>query len=291
MSLHISTSGIIDDDIRSAKAPFTELLWLIDLGAGRFAATIDPIWTIGTKVHGGCLIALCSAAAQRCLGSGLMPVAVSASYLHALDPGEVVLQTTIRRSGRSVSLVEVELSQNGIVAVICSVTLGSLDTTGPHHREPLPLDDMAIEPSPGAIQPTPDHPLGQVLNISRGFEIRIDPTTAGFLEGLQGTPQTRIWLRPFASDESEANTAALFAIMAGDVVPPVIMHCGLFGWAPTVQLTVYLRRRPAAGWLRVLASSTVVGETWFEEDHLILDAEGHVVAQSRQLAMPPRQLR
>jgi hypothetical protein len=65
------------------------------------------------------------------------------------------------------------------------------------------------------------------------------------------------------------------------------MNLHLFGWAPTVQLTTYLRRRPAPGWLRIQASSTEVGHGWFEEDHLVLDSTGQVVVQSRQLAMLP----
>ena len=97
-----------------------------------------------------------------------------------------------------------------------------------------------------------------------------------------------MWLRPFAADEADTDTALLFALMAGDISAPVTMNRGMFGWAPTVQLTTYLRRRPSPGWLRVMASSTVMGTTWFEEDHLILDATGAVVVQSRQLAMIPK---
>ncbi|WP_407818451.1 hypothetical protein [Staphylococcus aureus] len=36
------------------------------------------------------------------------------------------------------------------------------------------------------------------------------------------------------------------------------------------------------------ASSDVLGSTWFEEDHAVLDSTGAVVVQSRQLAMMPR---
>ncbi|MDV3206450.1 MAG: thioesterase family protein, partial [Rhodococcus ruber] len=55
-----------------------------------------------------------------------------------------------------------------------------------------------------------------------------------------------------------------------------------------VQLTAYLRRLPAPGWLRIMPDSTVLGNAWFEEDHTVVDATGAVVVQSRQLAMVPR---
>jgi hypothetical protein len=97
-----------------------------------------------------------------------------------------------------------------------------------------------------------------------------------------------MWARPRPGDETDIDTAVLFALMAGDISAPVTMNRGMFGWAPTVQLTVYLRRVPAPGWLRVRAESTVLGSTWFEEDHTVVDSTGAVVVQSRQLAMIPR---
>jgi hypothetical protein len=132
-----------------------------------------------------------------------------------------------------------------------------------------------------------EHNLLHVMNISQGFDLRID-SSIPFLENLEGGPLTRMWLRPFAADEDQPDTVLYFALMAGDITPPVTMNRGHFGWTPTVQLTTYLRHRPAPGWLRAIASSRVVGETRFEEDHLIFDANGQVVVQSRQLAMLPK---
>jgi Thioesterase-like superfamily len=270
--------------------PFTDLTAVDHLGDGAFSAVIDPMWTIGPKVHGGCLLAVCAAAAHAAVGdAALTPIALSANYLNAPDPAEVQLATTIRRRGRQVSLVEVELSQRNRTGVTGTVTLGHVDTKPPRHQEPAALTGMPAEPPADAIPVSPDHPLGQIIHVSQGCDMRMDPATTGFLDGRQGPPLTRMWVRPFAGDETNADTALLFAIMTADISPPVIMHRGLFGWTPTVQLTAYLRRRPTPGWLRVVASSTVVGDTWFEEDHLIVDADGQVVVQSRQLAMLPKE--
>jgi Thioesterase-like superfamily len=270
--------------------PFTDLTVLDDLGAGGFGTAIDPMWTIGTKVHGGCMLAVCAAAADAAIGdTGLTPIALSASYLNAPDPAEVQLATAIRRRGRQVSLVDVELSQDDRTAVTCTVTLGHLDSKPPRHQEPASLTDMPAEPPADAIPVfSPGHPLGQIIHVGQGCHMLMDPATTGFLDGQQGAPITRMWVRPFADDEVHPTTATLFALMTADISPPVIMHRGFFGWTPTVQLTAYLRRRPAPGWLRVIASSTVIGDTWFEEDHLVIDATGQVVVQSRQLAMLPK---
>mgnify|MGYP000181521580 FL=1 len=119
--------------------PFTDLTTVTAVGDGVFTATIDPMWTIGPKVHGGCMMAVCAAAARQAIGSEseLAPVAVSANYLSAPDPGEVQLTTTVRKHGRQVALVDVQLSQNGRVAVSCSVTLGPLDAKPPRYQESL----------------------------------------------------------------------------------------------------------------------------------------------------------
>ncbi|QNG19815.1 thioesterase family protein [Rhodococcus triatomae] len=281
--------------------PFRDLTTLVDLGDGRFTATIDPMWTIGPKVHGGSMMSLAAVAARNALlgtdrpessappaGGAVQPLAVSANYLAAPDPGEVSLTATIRKRGKQVSFVDVELAQGDRVAVRGSVTLGVPDSEVPTYATDTALAALPAEPPSDAVVLTDDHPMGRIVHVSRGCDMRIDGSSAHFLTGSQGEPEVRMWVRPRPDDENDADTAALFAIMAGDISAPVTMNRGLFGWAPTVQLTTYLRRRPTPGWLRVMASSAVLGGTWFEEDHTVLDSTGAVVVQSRQLAMIPR---
>ncbi|WP_027500764.1 thioesterase family protein [Rhodococcus sp. UNC363MFTsu5.1] len=282
--------------------PFADLTTLTDLGGGAYAALIDPIWTIGPKVHGGCMMALCAAAAREVIRApqeesgtarpvdtrAMQPIAVSASYLNAPDPGEVRLITTVRKRGRQVCLVDVDLMQGEKVAVSAVVTLGVPDVGDPRHQEPLALADLPAVPPADAVHITPDHPMGQIVHVAKGCDLRVDPSAALFLSGQQGDPVNRMWVRPFAEDEVDTDVAVLFALMTGDISAPVTMNRGMFGWAPTVQLTTYLRRLPSPGWLRVMASATVLGDTWFEEDHLVLDEAGQAVVQSRQLAMIPK---
>ena len=285
-----------------STSPFRDLNRLESMGNGRFRATIDPIWTIGPKVHGGSMMAVCAAAARAALRDGvsgdgvsgddgsraMQPIAVSANYLAAPDPGDVDLAVTVQKRGRQVSLVDVELSQAGRIAVRAAVTLGIPDGDVPAFVSASSIDDMPAEPSEHAAAVEGDHPMAQVVHVGQGCDMRIDTTSAHFLTGTQGEPEVRMWVRARPGDEADVDTAVLFAIMAGDISAPVTMNRGLFGWAPTVQLTTYLRRLPAPGWLRVRASSDVLGSTWFEEDHDIIDSTGAVVVQSRQLAMMPR---
>ena len=80
----------------------------------------------------------------------------------------------------------------------------------------------------------------------------------------------------------------LFALMCGDISVPVTFAVNRTGWAPTVQLTAYLRALPADGWLRVICTTTQIGQDWFDEDHTVVDSAGRIVVQTRQLAMVPR---
>ena len=79
----------------------------------------------------------------------------------------------------------------------------------------------------------------------------------------------------------------LFALLCGDVSMPVTFGVGRPGWAPTVQLTALLRAVPADGWLRVICTTTQIGQEWFDEDHVVVDREGRIIVQTRQLAMVP----
>ena len=59
------------------------------------AGELNKHWTIGTKVHGGAMVALCANAARTaCGGAGQQPVAVSANFLSAPDPGRMRLVTS-----------------------------------------------------------------------------------------------------------------------------------------------------------------------------------------------------
>ena len=274
---------------------FTDAMALVridDHGDGNDVASFDgelnEHWTIGPKVHGGAMLALCANAARATLsghgGAQLQPVAVSASYLWAPDPGPMRLVTTVRKRGRRVSLVDVELNQGERTAVRAVITLGE-----PEHQAPpllsfnpvVPL--MTPEPPPGLEPIGPGHPMEHIVHLAHGCDIRPALTTLGpRTDG--GPPVIEMWVRP-----KGAAPDVLFALLCGDVSAPVTFAVERAGWAPTVQLTAYLRAIPADGWLRVICSCVQIGQDWFDEDHTVVDSAGRIVVQSRQLAMVPGQ--
>jgi Thioesterase-like superfamily len=263
---------------------FADAMALQQVDHGVYDATLNSHWTIGPKLHGGVMMALCAAAAREAHGGPMQPIAVSASYLSAPEPGPLRVRTFIRKPGRRVTVVDVELIQGGRTAVHAVVTLSEPE----HHVPPLlsanpvvPL--MAPEPPPDIEPIGPGHPMAGTVNYAECCDIRpllSSVPTEGTADGRP--PVIQIWARPKAEPPD-----ILFALMCGDISMPVAFAVGRTGWAPTVQLTAYLRGLPADGWLRVVCTTTQIGQDWFDEDHIVVDCEGRIVVQTRQLAMVP----
>ena len=279
-----------------------------------FEGTLNEHWTIGEKVHGGAMLALCAKAARETLngaggppacggersdrgieygGAGVEPIAVSGSFLWAPDPGPLRVVCTVRKRGRRVSLVDVELNQGDRTgdersreeqrtAVRAVMTLAEPE----HDVVPLlsvnPVVALMTPDPPPALEPIgPGHPMADIVHLAHGCDIRPSLTTmAPRADG--GPPVIEYWVRP-----KEGSPDVLFALLCGDVSAPVTFGVNRFGWAPTVQLTAYLRGMPADGWLRVMCTTMQIGQDWFDEDHLVVDCEGRIIVQSRQLALVP----
>ncbi|MDZ4264403.1 MAG: thioesterase family protein [Mycobacterium sp.] len=266
---------------------FTDAMALSTSGDGVYEGLLNEHWTIGPKVHGGAMLALCANAARTEFASGpdsgdVEPIAVSGNFLWAPDPGPMQVVTTVRKRGRRVSLIDVELNQGGRTALRAAITMG----TPEHHVPPLlsvnpviPL--MTPEPPPGLEPIGPGHSMADIVHLAHGCDIR--PSLTTFTRRPDGgMPVIEYWVRPKGTPPD-----VLFALLCGDVSAPVTFGVNRFGWAPTVQLTAYLRARPADGWLRVLCTATQIGQDWFDEDHIVVDCEGRIVVQTRQLAMVP----
>jgi hypothetical protein len=263
---------------------FPDAMALTALGDGRYAGELNEHWTIGPKVHGGAMLALCAKAAreEHSGGQEVEPIAVSGNFLWAPDPGPMEVVTTVRKRGRRVSLIDVELNQGDRTAVRVAITLAEPE----HDVAPLlsvnpVLALMPPDPPPGLQPIGPGHPMADIVHLAHGCDIRpslttMEPRSDG------GPPVIEYWVRP-----RDAAPDVLFALLCGDVSAPVTFGVNRFGWAPTVQLTAYLRARPADGWLRVICTTTQIGQEWFDEDHIVVDCHGRIIVQTRQLAMVP----
>ena len=88
------------------------------------------------------------------------------------------------------------------------------------------------------------------------------------------------WLR-FA-DGSDADGIALAALV--DALAPVVLELGATG-SSTIELTVHVHAARASGWLAARSTTRHLVDGFHEEDVEIWDADGRLLAQSRQLAV------
>ena len=71
-----------------------------------------------------------------------------------------------------------------------------------------------------------------------------------------------------------------------DAFPPSLFALyGYIGWVPTLELTVQIRRKPAAGWILATFETDDLHNGLFIETGTLWDSAGQLVARSRQLAM------
>ena len=260
-------------------APFSVASAVTPAGDGEFKATLDPGWAVGDRPHGGYLLAVVARAALATApDTAPDPLVVSAQFLRPPLCAPALVRTSVRRSGRTVTVVHAVLEQDGQACVEAIVTCGVLPS-GDASWQDLPVLPASPPADAFDVGAHPDYPfkLGTVC------QLRLDTATAGFVTGECGLPPLmRGWVQP--RDEPPD---ALFALVAGDISPPVVFNLGRLGWSPTVQLTALLRTRPAPGWLRVQAEARAVHDRWFDEDHTVLDSAGRLVCQARQLAIAP----
>lgn len=249
---------------------------------------LGPGWQIGSGINGGMLLATLGNALRSTLEGHPDPITISAYYLSASRPGPASVRTDVLRSGRSLStgaasLVQVEDGEE-TERIRALATYGDLATLPDDVRTTATPPDL---PPPERCISTAAAPpkLMRNADLLERLDLRLEPACAGWAVGEpSGRGLIQGWLR--MADHREPDP--LLLLLAVDALPPVTFDLGLFGWTPTLELTVHVRARPAPGWLRVTHSTRNFAGGLLEEDGEVWDSSGRLVAQSRQLARAPR---
>ena len=250
-----------------------------------FAGQVNPGWNIGANPNGGYLLALAAQALRHSTPAQPDPLSITVHYLRpGLAGAPCRIEVQLLRTGRTLSTVRATLLQEGVARLELLAAMGTLGD-GDHASPPLLTRARPVIPPPEACPSRSGHAQGVDLPILKRLDIRLHPECVGpggAGPGHDGRAQVSGWIR-FADGRAADSLACL--LMADAFPPAVFGLLGPVGWVPTIELTVHLRRRPAPGWL--------LGEFWSEdlsdgrvvEDGALWDASGHLVAQSRQLAL------
>ena len=203
-------------------------------------------------------------------------------YLAPGQPGPARSVTEVVKQGRTLTTVTASLEAGGRRLVQALGAFGDLSTSsGPELVEAAPPDLPPPEECV-AVVATDTFPPPFMGGSTSGCT----PRTRGFSDGTpSGKPRVRGWFR--LRDGEPIDTVAL--VLAVDAFPPTVFNARLpVAWTPTVELTAHVRARPSPGWLRCAFTTRFVTGGFLEEDGVLWDDTGTLVAQSRQLALIPR---
>jgi Thioesterase-like superfamily len=280
-------------------------------------AIVAPGGTAPPAVNGGVMIATVLRAVLDC--SPLPhPVATSAHFLRVAKLAPAEIHVTWLKTGRTAATARAALIQGGEAVLETTVTTGSVPVSLPAAvrvgamaadaaaaasgaYSPAGADGVLAAPAengeliwtglPPALPPieecvelgpwrgtfAPDGTSGYAGQIKMLF----DPAVTGWADHEpNGLPE----MRGYFGLREDRDPDALLLALAVDGLPPVVFGLGATGWAPTVELTMYMRMVPAPGPLRVSARSRHVSGGWFDEEAEVWDSADNLVAQSRQIA-------
>jgi len=251
----------------------------------RFDATITEGWDILGNANGGYVLATIA----RALSTALErpdPITITAHYLRPVSSGPAVIDVEKVREGRTLASATARLSRDGIALVEVLGAFGDLVPSGvvvdaPRLLRgappPLPPVEECVSMRSAAESPT---------QFSTKVDMRFHPEDLGFATGNpSGIPRMRGWFR--LPDDEPLGTIGV--LLAADAFPPTVFNASLpVAWAPTVELTVHVRARPARGWLRGTFETRFVTGGRLEVDGELWDETDELVAQSRQIALVPR---
>jgi hypothetical protein len=258
---------------------FSEVTALLPAGPGSFEACVDPEWTIGSKPNGGYLLAMLGRAATA-VSTHPHVIAASAYYVRAPQPGPVVIDSRLLRSGRSASQVQARMIQGEEVCVESLLITSRLDpAASPRWEGGLPgVGRAGYDHCPRLVPELPD---GARVAIMDQIEVRLEPETSGFTRGKpSGRGELRGWLALPGGEDFDP-VSLLFAV---DAFPPATFDIEFSGWVPTLELTVYIRALPAPGPVRALQRAELIDAQRVDEACHVWDGAGRLVAQGRQLA-------
>ena len=243
-----------------------------------YKGQIDPGWSIGGNPNGGYLLSIVSSAIAQCVDHP-DPLSVTTHYLRPGVPdAECEISIEIVRTGRTLSTVRASLSQQGKQRLEVLAAYGDLsqsvgvdaDISITEPQIPAPEDCIART---GELQKIEIALTGKV-------EVRLHPGQAS--PGQSGVPEISGWIRFADGRTPDTRSLLLFC----DTFPPSPFgQLGVVGWVPTIELTVHVRRKPTAGWIKGQFRTNDLNDGRMIESGALWDSEGNLVAQCRQIGL------
>jgi acyl-CoA thioesterase len=249
------------------------------VGEGRWTAGIADGWDTPRGPLGGYVMAIALRAMQEAVADDeRTPRSATMHFLRVPVAGPVDLTAVVERAGRSLSSVSARMEQGG---KLLGLALGA-------YSKPWPGPLLADAPMPAVDPPDLSRPSGRELS---------GASAPPFTHRL--TMQHRFGAPPFSgADHGETGgwlglcearplDAAAIAVLADAWFPAPWPRLTALAPAPTIDLTIHFRVPVplADGLLLGRFRTGLVRDGFFDEDGVLWDADGTLVAQSRQLGL------
>ncbi len=262
---------------------FDEAVALDGPDAGPWSASIPDGWDFAGIPNGGLLMAVLASALGPMTGHP-DPVTVTAHYTAPAVPGAAAIEGELLRSGRRLGTAGGRLIQNGKVVAHALGTFGDLATRpdGLVYETGLPVLPPVEKCLAGTS--TDSFVLPRIFD---RVEMRFHPDHVGFATGERdGRAEIAGWMRFRDGRPPDPLAMLLFT----DAHPPSVFNAPevSVGWVPTIELTVHIHKHPHPGWIGGWFSTQHVSGGFLEEDGVLWDELGDLVAVARQIAMVPR---
>ena len=235
-------------------------------------AEVRQGWRIGPVANGGYVLSLVG----RTLAAALNqpdPLSINAFYLAPVGLGTVEVAVESLSETRSTHFASADLRQEGQLKLRATAAYTDLDKLqGPDWTNVTPPDVPGFDDVPA---PAMSH-----LEIHQSIDMRMVQGSEVFTDGQTNDSGEFIaWI----AHRDGAAPEPIDLLMFADIMPPPIFTIyGAYGWVPTVELTVQVRRKPAAGPLLARHTTRQVTRGVAETDTEIWDVTGDLAAMARQ---------
>jgi acyl-CoA thioesterase len=244
---------------------------------GVFEGAVNRDWWIVFGPNGGFVAAQIVRAMGAVVGDDeRTPRSLTVHYAAAPAVGAVRIRATVERAGRSLTTVSARMEQDDRLIALALAAFSK-----PRGR-PVEFDLTAAPdvPPPEELEPWPPHP--DLPPFSRQWETR--PAFGGPPFHAREEAVSGGWIRPL---DPHPIDGPLLAQLADAWIPAVFQRLTQPNPVPTIDLTVHFRSDLPlpADYALVRFESRLARAGYVEEDGLIWDRDGRLIAQSRQLAL------
>lgn len=241
----------------------------------QWQANFSADWCIQGVPNGGYVLAIAAKVLAQLLPHK-DPLGINAYYFAKTQPGPVTCVAEILRSGGSTSHAMVRLYQDDELKVQCTAAFTDINKL---HGETIIQNPAPIIT---AYNDCIRLPIPDGLSLPRQVQQRVVP---GVEKVMMGEPNNSGEFSGWM-DFSDGGEIDLFALLlfTDSAPPPVFTYFGPLGWVPTLELSVQIRARPCPGPIQYQFTSHNLTNGVVDEDGILWDSQGQLVAISRQLA-------